>query len=127
MKLDRSHDIGLETYFDADGGEHRRLARITADGFRPQAARVGQAVLCLLRTEKGESFTDGTHGIPWFDQVLTLPETHLDLAQRILEEKIKAIDGVKRIRTMELRTDGRNLSGTVAVECENGESAEAVF
>ena len=120
MTLDRSHDIGL----DAAG---TGLSRILPGGSGSRAKRVKQAVLCLLKTNEGEAFTDGTHGIPWFDRVLTLPETHLDLAKRILEEKILAVDGVRRIRTLTLETDGRNLSGTISVECDGGEVAEAGF
>lgn len=120
LALNPSHDIEL----NASG---TGIARILGDGFRPQARRVKQAVLCLLRTNEGEAFTDGSHGVPWFEKILTLSETHLDLAQRILEEKIRALEGVRRIKTMELRTDGRNLSGSIAVECEDGSVAEADF
>lgn len=89
--------------------------------------RVKQAILCLLRTNEGEAFTDGKHGVPWFDKILGLSETHLDLARKIIEEKIRALEGVKRITNMTLKTDGRNLSGSVSVECTDGGIAEAEF
>lgn len=120
MKLDKSHDIGL----DASG---TGLSRILPGDFKPQTKRVGQAVLCLLRTNEGEAFTDGSHGIPWFDKILTLSETHLDLARRIIEEKVAATAGVERIKALTLKTDGRNLSGEIAVECGDGSVAEASF
>lgn len=120
MALNSNHDIGLNA---AGTG----LSRVTADAFQPQVKRVRQAVLCLLRTNEGEAFTDGSHGVPWFDKVLTLPETHLDLAKKIIEEKITGLEGVRKIRTVKLKTDGRNLSGEIAIECEEGGVAEVDF
>ena len=50
MALDNSHDIFL------DGDHICRIGNI--------AKKVRQAVLCLLKTEEGEAFTNIEHGVP---------------------------------------------------------------
>ena len=69
MSLDKSHDIFL------DGDHICRIGNI--------AKKVRQAVLCLLKTEEGEAFTNIEHGVPWLEKIAGLPVSHLDVAQRI--------------------------------------------
>lgn len=113
LRLGETHDIAIE------GGSFRRTA-----SFRDC---VRQRVLCMLRTELGEAFTDPGHGIPWFGEILGLPISHLDLATKILREKIAAIPGVAAVASLRLKVSGRNLSGEFKVECTGGDTAEGGF
>lgn len=109
MALDNSHDIFL------DGDHICRIGNI--------AKKVRQAVLCLLKTEEGEAFTNIEHGVPWLEKIAGLPVSHLDVAQRIIREKIEAIKGVKSV----IATDGRNLTGKFSVQSIDGRTINGEF
>ena len=97
MALDNSHDIFL------DGDHICRIGNI--------AKKVRQAVLCLLKTEEGEAFTNIEHGVPWLEKIAGLPISHLDVAQRIID----------------LATDGRNLTGKFSVQSVDGSTINGDF
>lgn len=113
MALDNSHDIFL------DGDHICRIGNI--------AKKVRQAVLCLLKTEEGEAFTNIEHGVPWLERIAGLPVSHLDVAQRIIREKIEAIKGVKSVIAIDLATDGRNLTGKFSVQSIDGRTINGDF
>ena len=113
MALDNSHDIFL------DGDHICRIGNI--------AKKVRQAVLCLLKTEEGEAFTNIEHGIPWLEKIAGLPISHLDVAQRIIREKIEAVKGVKSVIAIDLATDGRNLTGKFSVQSVDGSTINGDF
>ena len=113
MALDNSHDIFL------DGDHICRIGNI--------AKTVRQAVLCLLKTEEGEAFTNIEHGVPWLERIAGLPVSHLDVAQRIIREKIEAIKGVKSVIAIDLATDGRNLTGKFSVQSIDGRTINGDF
>ena len=113
MALDNSHDIFL------DGDHICRIGNI--------AKKVRQAVLCLLKTEEGEAFTNIEHGVPWLEKIAGLPVSHLDVAQRIIREKIEAIKGVKSVIAIDLATDGRNLTGKFSVQSIDGRTINGDF
>lgn len=113
MALDNSHDIFL------DGDHICRIGNI--------AKKVRQAVLCLLKTEEGEAFTNIEHGVPWLERIAGLPVSHLDVAQRIIREKIEAIKGVKSVIAIDLATDGRNLIGKFSVQSIDGRTINGDF
>lgn len=113
MALDNSHDIFL------DGDHICRIGNI--------AKKVRQAVLCLLKTEEGEAFTNIEHGIPWLEKIAGLPISHLDVAQRIIREKIEAVKGVKSVIAIDLATDGRNLTGKFSVQSIDGRTINGDF
>lgn len=113
MALNNSHDIFL------DGDHICRIGNI--------AKKVRQAVLCLLKTEEGEAFTNIEHGVPWLEKIAGLPVSHLDLAQRIIREKIEAVKGVKSVIAIDLATDGRNLTGKFSVQSIDGRTINGDF
>lgn len=113
MALNSSHDIFLD-------GDH--IARIHS-----MAKKVRQAVHCLLKTEEGEAFTNAKHGVPWLEEIAGLPVPHLDVAQRIIREKIEAVKGVKSVISIDLHTDGRNLAGKFSVQSMDGETVAGEF
>ena len=113
MALDNSHDIFL------DGDHICRIGNI--------AKKVRQAVLCLLKTEEGEAFTNIEHGVPWLEKIAGLPISHLDVAQRIIREKIEAVKGVKSVIAIDLATDGRNLTGKFSVQSIDGSTINGDF
>ena len=113
MALDNSHDIFL------DGDHICRIGNI--------AKKVRQAVLCLLKTEEGEAFTNIEHGVPWLEKITGLPVSHLDVAQRIIREKIEAVKGVKSVIAIDLATDGRNLTGKFSVQSVDGSTINGDF
>ncbi len=113
MALDNSHDIFL------DGDHICRIGNI--------AKKVRQAVLCLLKTEEGEAFTNIEHGVPWLEKIAGLPISHLDVAQRIIREKIEAVKGVKSVIAIDLATDGRNLTGKFSVQSIDGRTINGAF
>lgn len=113
MALDNSHDIFL------DGDHICRIGNI--------AKKVRQAVLCLLKTEEGEAFTNIEHGVPWLEKIAGLPISHLDVAQRIIREKIEAVKGVKSVIAIDLATDGRNLTGKFSVQSVDGRTINGDF
>ena len=113
MALDNSHDIFL------DGDHICRIGNI--------AKKVRQAVLCLLKTEEGEAFTNIEHGVPWLEKIAGLPISHLDVAQRIIREKIEAVKGVKSVIAIDLATDGRNLTGKFSVQSIDGKTINGDF
>ncbi len=113
MALDNSHDIFL------DGDHICRIGNI--------AKKVRQAVLCLLKTEEGEAFTNIEHGVPWLEKIAGLPISHLDVAQRIIREKIEAVKGVKSVIAIDLATDGRNLTGKFSVQSVDGSTINGDF
>lgn len=113
MALDNSHDIFL------DGDHICRIGNI--------AKKVRQAVLCLLKTEEGEAFTNIEHGVPWLEKIAGLPVSHLDVAQRIIREKIEAVKGVKSVIAIDLATDGRNLTGKFSVQSIDGRTINGDF
>lgn len=113
LALNSSHDIFLQ-------GD--RICRIS----RTQK-RVQQAVHCLLRTEEGEAFTNREHGVPWLEKVAGLPMNHLDVAQKILREKIEKVDGVKEVVSIEIKADGRNISGKFSVRSKDDENIIGAF
>ena len=113
MALDNSHDIFL------DGDHICRIGNI--------AKKVRQAVLCLLKTEEGEAFTNIEHGVPWLEKIAGLPVSHLDVAQRIIREKIEAVKGVKSVIAIDLVTDGRNLTGKFSVQSIDGRTINGDF
>lgn len=119
LRLDKgTHDISLS------GGGFRRISGADA---RSGGESVAQRVLCMLRTELGEAFTDPEYGTPWFGEVLGLPVSHLDLATKILREKISAVPGVERVAQIRLKVDGRNMSGTFRIVCTGGSTATGEF
>ena len=113
MALDNSHDIFL------DGDHICRIGNI--------AKKVRQAVLCLLKTEEGEAFTNIEHGVPWLEKIAGLPISHLDVAQRIIREKIEAVKGAKSVIAIDLATDGRNLTGKFSVQSVDGSTINGDF
>ena len=113
MALNSSHDIYL------DGDHICRIGNI--------AKKVRQAVLCLLRTEEGEAFTNVEHGVPWLENIAGLPVSHLDVAQRIIREKIEAVKGVKSVIAIDLASDGRNLTGKFSVQSVDGSTINGKF
>lgn len=116
MRLDQSHDIYLE------GGS---IARFGTGSSRSE--RVGQLALCMMKTEEGEAFTDIEHGIPWFDQVLEIPQSFVDVAAAMIRDKLKAVPGVKSVPNVTVRVDGRNFSGKYTVMAEDGSTATDEF
>ena len=105
MALDNSHDIFL------DGDHICRIGNI--------AKKVRQAVLCLLKTEEGEAFTNIEHGVPWLEKIAGLPISH--------REKIEAVKGVKSVIAIDLATDGRNLTGKFSVQSVDGSTINGDF
>lgn len=115
MRLNQNHDIYVK-----DGS----ICRFS-DGQRRE--RIAQAALTMLKTEQGEAFTNIEHGIPWFDEILELPVSYLDVATKILREKIAAVDGVKEVVSINLSVNGRNISGTFKIRTVGDELTHGEF
>lgn len=118
MRLDENHDVRLS------GGS---IERFQGKGRNESGARTGQLCLCMLRTEEGESFIDATHGVPWFSKILGLPAQHLDVAARIVREKLSSVPGVDKVIKVGLDADGRNLGGSFAVMSADGTVSRGNF
>lgn len=118
LLLSKENDI----YLDGD-----RIARIGRSSPRSVAASVRQAVLCMLRTEEGEAFADIEEGVPWFGRILGLEAAHLDVATKIIREKILAVGGVAEVVSLNLDVDGRKVGGRFVVRCTDGETTEGNF
>ena len=52
---------------------------------------------------------------------------HLDVAQKILREKIEKVDGVKEVVSIEIKADGRNISGKFSVRSKDDENIIEAF
>lgn len=117
LRLSSSHDIFLS-------GD--RIARFPKSGDRASAASVGQAALCMTKTEEGEAFADPGEGIPWFRSILGLPESHLDVALRIVREKLEAVPGVSECVRLELSAGKgtRALSGRFTIRAGGATDTE---
>lgn len=118
LGLDENHDISI---WD---GSFSRITGDTSEAFRRS---VRQRILCMLRTELGEGFTDPEYGTPWLGEILGLPAPHLDVATKILREKISAVEGVARVISIRLKVAGRKISGTFRVACTDGGTAAGEF
>lgn len=118
FRLDNSHDI------EAVDGHILRIKKTDADAYRKIAE---QQCLCLLRCEEGESFVDGTHGVPWFDRILGLPAQYLDIATSIIRNKISSLSGVKKVIKIALDVRGRNMGGTFKVQARDGSVTTGEF
>lgn len=118
MRLDEMHDVSLSG---------KSIARFRDSGRETVRDRTGQLCLCLLRTEEGESFIDATHGVPWFSKILGLPAQHLDVAARIVREKLASVPGVDKVIKVGLDADGRNLGGSFAVMSADGTVSRGNF
>ena len=131
LRLNELHDIEL----NSKGHINRFFSASSV------SERVRQICLCLLKTNEGECFVNGLHGIPWFEKpasrlssrqsgqagILGTPSTHLDVVGKILEDKLNALEDVKKVKKIKLKTDGRNLSGRVQIICNNDELTEVDF
>lgn len=118
MKLGGNNDIAID-------GDH--IARFTAVDKVSFSRRVAQIAKAMLKTEEGEAFTDAGHGCPWFSKILGLPLVHLDVAKKIIRDKLEAIEGVKKVTRVELDADGRNISGSFTLLCEDGQTVTGEF
>ncbi|SHL04478.1 hypothetical protein [Fibrobacter sp. UWH4] len=120
LRLDNAHDIYR------DGASIARLKKDTAEVHRLRAQQAG---LCLLRCEEGESFVDYTHGVPWFNRILGLPVQHLDVATKIIREKLSELPTVKKVLqlTLDVKEGKRNLTGSFKVQANDGSVATGEF
>lgn len=118
LRLDNSHDI------EAVNGHIVRIRKTDADAYRKIAE---QQCLCLLRCEEGESFIDGTHGVPWFDRVLGLPAQYLDIATSIIRSKLSGLSSVRKVVQIVLDVKGRNMGGTFKVQAKDGSVTTGEF
>lgn len=112
MCLDKNHDISL------DG---KSISRFRDSG----ALAVRQNVQTMLSTEEGEAFSDSVHGVPWLGEIAGLPISHLDVAKKIIRDKIKDVAGVRDIESVALVADTRtrNISGKFVVNTQYGRSS----
>lgn len=117
LRLSSEHDI----YLSGD-----RIARFPKSGNRATASSVGQAALCMARTEEGEAFADPGEGIPWFHSILGMPESHLDVALRIVREKLEAVPSVSECVRLELSAEKgtRKVSGRFTVRAGSAQDTE---
>lgn len=115
MRLNENHDIYVK-----DGS----ICRFNDSQKRE---RVAQAVLTMLKTEQGEAFTNIDHGVPWFSEILELPVSYLDVATKILRDKISAVDGVKEVVSIKLSVKGRNIGGTFKIRTKDDELTQGEF
>ena len=117
LRLSSGHDI----YLSGD-----RIARFPKSGNRATASSVGQAALCMARTEEGEAFADPGEGIPWFRSILGMPESHLDVALRLVREKIEAVPGVSECVRLELSAErgARKMSGRFTIRAGSAQDTE---
>lgn len=130
--LNESHDIELDaSRVSVVGGVSyapiKRIMLSDSDKGSCVAKKVKQSVLCFLKTMEGECFTDRTYGIPWFDKVLGTPVAFLDAVQAIFREKIEQLEDVEKVVSVDLKSDGRNLTGSVRVQSKNGETITETF
>lgn len=89
------------------------------DSFRES---VMQAVRCYLSTFLGECFTDGNAGVPWFNGILGESVVFSDYAKQVMREKILEVPGVKSVRSVQMKIDGRNISGRFSMVLDDGEA-----
>lgn len=118
MRLDNNHNV----YLDGD-----KIARFSNNSKN----EIAQLVECMLKTEEGEAFTNIEHGIPWLEKILGLPMSHLDVATKIIKEKILQVEGVESIISLELvagdKEQQRNITGSFKIKCTDGSIAKGGF
>lgn len=118
LRLNSSHDVELF------GNRIARIVNGDGDAYRKEAE---QQCLCLLRCEEGESFIDHTHGVPWFNRILGLPVQYLDVATKIIREKLSALPTVEKVVKIVLDVKGRNIGGTFKVQAKDGSLTTGEF
>lgn len=122
LRLNENHDIFVKNghlcRFKKPDDDRRGLTRRDC---------VAQSVLCMLKTEMGEAFSNIEHGVPWFNQILGLPVSYLDVATKILREKISQVEGVKKVISINLSVNGRNASGTFKILTSDDELTSGEF
>lgn len=120
LRLNNNHDLELS------GTRIARIAKDDADAYRKEAE---QQCLCLLRCEEGESFVDHTHGVPWFHRILGLPMQHLDVATKIIREKLSELPTVKKVLQIRLdvKEGKRNLTGSFRVQAKDDSVVSGEF
>ena len=69
----------------------------------------------MLRTFAGEAYVNQSYGIPWFSDVLGADVLRLNYIRGIISEKILAMPGVQSLNALDLKTVGRNMSGTFSI------------
>ena len=83
---------------------------------------VGQRLLILLRTFKGEWFLDTEYGIPYFQSILGM-KTSKSTVDLIFQKAILAENGVKELTFFESTLANRQYSMTFRVKVTNGEES----
>lgn len=118
-----SHDIFLTAYKETGKKYISRFANTDVKN------RAGQRVLCMLKTEEGEAFTNENYGVPWFGKILGLSINHLDVATKILRDKVRALPCVQRVSSvnLELKKGERNVSGSVSFVATDGSEDSETF
>jgi hypothetical protein len=83
---------------------------------------VGQRLLILLRTFKGEWFLDTEYGIPYFQSILGM-KTSKSAVDLIFQKAILAENGVKELTFFESTFVNRQYSMTFRVKVTTGEES----
>lgn len=119
LYLNAAHDILIDS-------EH--FVRISGEDNKEVLKRaIAQEILCMLKTEQDEAFTDYSYGIPWLNEIMELPVSYLDVAIKIIKEKISKINGVSEIVALNLKVDGRKIGGSIKVKVTNNDIVQENF
>ncbi|SHL42705.1 hypothetical protein SAMN05720470_10853 [Fibrobacter sp. UWOV1] len=111
--LDRENN---DIYYDS---VNRCVARTV--GFADSTA---QKIKSYLQTFVGECFTAREAGVEWYDKVLGVDVLAVDAAKAEIREKIMLVSGVKSVKDISVRVDGRNTKFEYTVVLEDGSVIE---
>lgn len=91
------------------------------------AQTVAQRVATMLRTFVGEAYVNRSYGIDWFGDVLGSDAVSLNIVSSILRDKIGATPGVADVVSLDVKTEGRVLSGSFVIKTVTGETEFGEF
>ncbi len=112
--LDENNDIFLD--------ENGHVSRASS-----YVERIKQNIGHMIRTTAGECFVDANQGVPWFDGILSESVLALDAVKETIREKIELVPGVKSCTKIEMKAEGRNISGKYYIQLDDETTANGEF
>lgn len=79
-----------------------------------------QKIKTYLQTFVGECFTAREAGVEWYDRVLGQDILAVDAAKAEIREKILLVSGVKSVKDVSVRVEGRNTKFEYTVVLDDG-------
>lgn len=81
---------------------------------------IKQNIACKLKTIEGECFSNQTHGLPFFNEILGGSELSMPLIQDTIRKSILNVNGVKDVENISLSFEGRKMIVSYKVSTNQG-------